>query len=104
MNKLDRYLLFQIAKKLHLIDILNLCQTNKEINRKLECSIWNYKLETFSSHGSPELETYKLEEFSNHEVPLVEPYKLETFSSHGSPELETYKLEEFSNHEVPQVE
>src|SRR5581483_9974889 len=42
MYRLDRHLLFQIAKKLSLTDLLNFCSCNKEINRKLECSIWDY--------------------------------------------------------------
>jgi Leucine-rich repeat (LRR) protein len=48
MYRLDRHLLFQIAKKLSLTDLLNFCSCNKEINRKLECSIWDYLINTLS--------------------------------------------------------
>src|SRR5579872_2386123 len=43
---LDQNILFQIGIELDLPDLLRLCQSNKEINRKLcqQDAIWNYKL------------------------------------------------------------
>src|SRR5581483_1248873 len=45
---LDQNVLFQIGIILDLPDLLRLCQSNKEINRKLckQDTIWDYKLKT----------------------------------------------------------